>query len=215
MNRKMNLESIKECVYGKHIAVVGNARALVENGTDKLPIDDYEVVVRINKPVISNRTGFRTDVLFLAQRNAESHIVNTVKPTWICWTRPEAFQDIPKSHIWLTTQPNVAVIPKDFLFAVHKRFGTKKATGVASMDQNRRVPSTGFLTLWYLFRECEPKWVDVWGFDFWLSGTTSTPGRSHPGPHDYPMERSILMGEKSWGWVDPRHNDLGRIRRMG
>ena len=218
---RLKLNVNRAMVKGKKVALIGNAKRTIYNSDgspnkEPLPIDNhYDVIVRLNMAMVGTRLGARTDILGLAQRNICQHVLTRVRPMWILWTRPEDFRDFPPEMEWLRDTINVAILPKPFLTWLQTKMGTtKKASGPSHMSPGRRVPSTGLLMLLWLLRDCEPAWVDVWGFDFWKSGTTSTPERSYPGPHDYQMERAILFAQRGWTWIDPSHNDPERGLRI-
>jgi len=206
-NTALHISELQAAIEGKRVAVVGNAKQTLE-GEGRLPIDDYDYVIRFNRAMVGTRLGAKTDLLVLAQIGIQQHILSTVRPELILWTRPQKFQEIPKSHDYLNHCDNVIILPKDLLFGLHSDFGTLELKSVGNMMlPKRRVPSTGFIGLWYLLEHCSPASVDIWGFDFWESRSTSSPERATPGPHDYGLERAKLYGMGGFKFIDPKHND--------
>lgn len=173
---------MKEWFEGKTVAVIGNAMSLFEKQYGK-EIDDHDVVVRLNRaailytrPEVTLSHGTRTDV-------------------WIFWNTSEYkshFKKIPshvkKMHAGHQGRNVSNVHSVDFVYPDSLYKELKKRAGKHSN------PTTGFITLDYISK-CNPKHVDVYGFDWKETPTFTDPDmkKEKMCPHDYKTEREYCM----------------------
>jgi hypothetical protein len=166
----------------KTIAVIGNASSLFEKNYGS-EIDSHDVVVRINKAAM----------LYTRKEVNKSHGSKT--DVWVFWNTAEYKSFFPKisKHIKKMhaghqgrTPNNIDLI--DFLYPDDLYKELKKHSG------KHNNPTTGLITLDYISR-CNPKHIDVYGFDWKSSPTFTDPEmkREKACPHDYPVEKEYCM----------------------
>jgi len=163
---------IKNIIQDKDVAIVGNAQSLFR---EKRPIDQHEVVVRINKGfpkmwgLLKGKIGERTDIWATSLALDEE----TVKT-----------QFNPKAILWCT--PNWGSM-NDYL--------RKEAIRLDRRDWQVMVdglgarPSTGFMVIYYTF-PCA-KSITLYGFDFWSTPNFYT-NNIHIGPHNPIKEKRVI-----------------------
>lgn len=173
---------MKEWLEGKTVAVVGNAMSLFDKSYGR-EIDSHDVVVRINKAAM----------LYTRQEASSSH--GTKTNVWVFWNTSEYktfFPKIPK-HVKKMhaghqgrTPNNIHMI--DFVYPDSLYKELKKHAGKHSN------PTTGLIFLDHLSK-CNPKHVDVYGFDWKETPTFTDPDmkRERMCPHDYETEKNYCM----------------------
>ena len=169
---------MKEWFEGKTVAVIGNSMALF-NKSYGAEIDAHDVVVRINKAAM----------LYTRQEASKSHGTKThVRVFWSAAEYKSFFSKLPK-HVKKMhaghqgrTPNNVGLV--DFVYPESRYKELKKHAGKHSN------PTTGLITLDYI-AACNPKHVDVYGFDWKATATFTDPEmkREKACPHDYPTEK--------------------------
>lgn len=173
---------MKEWFEGKTIAVIGNAMCLFDKNYG-VEIDSHDVVVRMNKAAM----------LYTRQEVSKSH--GTKTDVWSFWNTAEYksfFNKIPK-HVKKMhaghqgrTPGNLGLV--DFVYPDSLYKELKKHSG------NHNNPTTGLITLDYIYH-CNPKHVNVYGFDWKETATFTDPDkkRERMCPHDYQTEKEYCM----------------------
>ena len=164
--------AVLEDLAGKHIALIGNARALSDahHGTD---IDGADMVIRINRAPMPAATshGTRTDWLALAVRLDEGERAR-LAPQRILWMSPKR-----KRLDWQTaTSPGFYLHPLPDYQAMKDRLGAPPTTGAMMID---------------LIARSDMARLELYGFDFFASLSLSGRRRADQVPHDF-------SGESAW-----------------
>jgi hypothetical protein len=175
---------MKEWFENKSVALIGNAMSLFDKDYGS-EIDSHDVVVRLNKAAM----------LYSNMDAEKSHGRRT--DVWIFWNTSEYRNHFPK---W----PNVKK-----MHAGHQaRFdaNTKYADFVYPMIPNyerlRRKagthnnPTTGLIAIdWIMY--CNPKSLDIYGFDWKETPTFTDPKRVRDRvcPHDFVTEKAYVASE--------------------
>jgi hypothetical protein len=156
----------------KHIALIGNARALAGSGHGA-DIDAADLVIRINRaPMPSSAShGSRTDWLALATRLPKADR-NRIAPARILWMSPKR-----KRLDWCTaTSPGFYLHPLADYLAFKDRLGAPPTTGAMMIA---------------LIARSEMSRLDLYGFDFFASLSLSGRRSAEQVPHDF-------SGESRW-----------------
>ncbi|MBU2957177.1 glycosyltransferase family 29 protein [Paracoccus sp. 1_MG-2023] len=158
---------------GRHVALVGNARALADKDQGAR-IDAADTVIRINRaPMPSARShGTRTDWLALATRldNADRA---RIAPGRILWMSPKR-----KRLDWTSASSDGFYLhPLDDYRALRGRFAAPPTTGAMMIE---------------LLMRSDLASLTLHGFDFFASLSLS--GRRTAGqvPHDFAAERAMV-----------------------
>lgn len=165
----------------KHVALVGNARALAE--TDHgARIDAADLVIRINgAPMPSAEShGGRTDWLALAVRLSQADRAR-IAPDRILWMSPKR-----KRLDWRTaTSPGFYLHPLADYRALQARLGAPPTTGAMMID---------------LIARSQMARLDLFGFDFFASLSLSGRRTADQVPHDFKGEsewvREIMLADR-------------------
>lgn len=166
-------EALLAALTGKHIALIGNARALARHRFGER-IDAADLVVRINRaPMPSAQShGTRTDWLALATSLRPADRAR-IAPSRILWMSPKR-----KRLDHATAQSaGFYLNPTADYAALRDAIGAPPTTGALTIDLLRRG-AIGSLTLY--------------GFDFFASQSLSGRRRADQVPHDFGAEA---------GWV--------------
>ena len=170
-------------LYGRRIALVGNAQSLL-NTQFGSQIDSMDLVVRMNHGVILKPMcqGFRTDVLAMSCRMPESDLVRQFDPPTIVWVSPR----------WWYIQPYSRAVMRRVFF--YPRRDSERLSR-AKLDGKR--PSTGFM-MTQLLLQLGAGEVHLFGFDF---GSTPTfyNAPDYLTPRDYAAEARHLLAQASAG----------------
>ena len=175
---------MKEWFEGKSVALIGNSMSIFDKkyGAE---IDSHDVVVRLNKAAM----------LYSNMDSTKSHGKRT--DVWIFWNTSEYKNHFPK---W----PNVKK-----MHAGHQaRFdaNTKHCNFVYPMKPNyenlrkksgtHNNPTTGLIAIdWIMY--CNPKSLDIYGFDWKETPTFTDPKRVRDRvcPHDFVTEKAYVANE--------------------
>lgn len=156
---------------GKHIAIVGNARALADqaHGAD---IDAADIVIRINRapmPAISSH-GSRTDWLALATSLSKTETAR-INPRRILWMSPKR----KRLRLWVAETAGFYLYPLE----QHRQFS----------DMLRAPPTTGLMVI-QLVARTKAASVTLYGFDFFASLSLTGSRTMAQVPHDFAAERA-------------------------
>jgi len=154
---------------GKRVALVGNARSLVERDEGG-EIDRADIVIRINRaPMPATRThGARTDWLALATSLPEREM-GRIRPKRVLWM----------SHKRKRLPWRIASSRGFYLHQLADWRRLKEALGAP--------PTTGLMVMEFLM-ESELAELRLHGFDFFASLSLSGSRRADQVPHDFETE---------------------------
>jgi hypothetical protein len=158
---------------GKHVALIGNARALAESHHGAA-IDAADRVVRINLAPMTSPTshGTRTDWLALAVRLGTADRAR-IAPGRILWMSHKR-----KRLDWRTaTSPGFYLHPLDDFAALKARLGAPPTTGAMMIDLIARSDMTS---------------LSLYGFDFFASLSLSGNRTAGKVPHDFVKEADFV-----------------------
>lgn len=172
---------------GRHVALVGNARALAASDHGAR-IDAADLVIRINRaPQPDPRShGRRTDWLALATRLPEADRAR-LNPGRILWMSAKR-----KRLDWTTARsPGFYLHPLRDIALLGDRLGAKPTTGAMMIE---------------LCLRGDPASVTLYGFDFFASLSLSGRRAATAVPHDFAAEAA---------WVADLMRHDPRLRRVG
>nr|WP_246723649.1 glycosyltransferase family 29 protein [Rhizobium sp. ARZ01] len=172
---------------GKTVALVGNARSLGSSSHGSL-IDSHDIVVRFNRvPIVSRRShGFRTDWIATGIPLDQSRLDN-LGASRVLWMSP--YRRKMTADTILLRELYVHPVKEIHVLA-----------------ENARVerPTTG-LTAIELFRRSTCRAVDLYGFDFYATQSSSSHQTIENAPHTFDREeahvRQILSKDKRFSLV--------------
>lgn len=154
---------------GKHVALVGNARALAET-RHGAAIDAADLIIRINlAPMPSAEShGSRTDWLALAVRLKPAERVR-LDPRRILWMSPKR-----KRLDWASaSSPGFYLHPLEDYHALKEGLGAPPTTGAMMID---------------LLLRSDLASLTLYGFDFFASQSLSGRRTADQVPHDFSSE---------------------------
>lgn len=166
---------------GRRIALIGNARSLVES-TQGARIDSADLVIRINRAPMPQALshGSRTDWLALATR-LEPGDRARIAPGRILWMSPKR-----KRLDWLSaSSPGFYLHPLADYHALRDRLGAPPTTGAMMID---------------LIERSRMVQLDLFGFDFFASLSLSGRRTADQVPHDFGAEaqwvRRLMLADR-------------------
>ena len=179
------LNNIKPMLRNRSVAIVGNSESLIKKGSLGGEIDCHDVVIRFNKGFPGAKTGYKTDLLFLActLTQEELKLFNgaiTVKRSGLC-----------ENQCDLTINP----ADRDML----------KQEGTLAVNRHGEIkcqPSTGFLAINFAL-SCQPKRIDLYGFDFFKTPTYYNQP-DYQTLHNGEKEREKVLEYEKWGLLKIR-----------
>jgi hypothetical protein len=170
---------------GRHVALVGNARALAE-ARHGARIDAADLVIRINRAPMpgAQSHGTRTDWLGLATSLPQADRAR-LGPGRILWMSPKR-----KRLDWRTaTSPGFYLHPLPDIAALGARLGAPPTTGAMLIDLCLRAPLAS---------------LTLYGFDFFASLSLSGRRSAADVPHDFGAEaawvQDLLAREPRLTW---------------
>lgn len=170
---------------GRHVALVGNARALAE-ARHGARIDAADLVIRINRAPMpgAQSHGTRTDWLGLATSLPQADRAR-LEPGRILWMSPKR-----KRLDWRTaTSPGFYLHPLPDIAALGARLGAPPTTGAMLIDLCLRAPLAS---------------LTLYGFDFFASLSLSGRRAAADVPHDFGAEaawvQDLLAREPRLTW---------------
>lgn len=148
---KNNIIEIQNFLNHKTICLLGNSNNILKN---KKNIDSYDIVCRINRGIPKEKENFigsRTDILFLSTKMEDTDITKNFNPKYVVWIT----KDTTRQTNWINH--NVIRVPVEDWQNVKNQLTT--------------LPSTGCVSLYFLINHIEFDRLDIYGFDFFRSGT--------------------------------------------
>ena len=175
---------MKEWFEDKTVALVGNAMSLFDKkyGTE---IDSHDVVVRLNKAAM----------LYQSMDAEKSHGKRT--DVWIFWNTSEyrnyfsKHPKVKKMHAGHQARFDANTKHADFVYPMIPNY--EKLKRKSGQHNN---PTTGLIAIdWIVY--CNPKSLDIYGFDWKATPTFTDPKRvrDRACPHDYPTEKLYVETE--------------------
>ena len=175
---------MKEWFEGKTVALVGNAMSLFDREYGE-EIDAHDVVVRLNKAAM----------LYERMDAEKSHGRRT--DVWFFWNTSEykekfaSHPTVKKVHAGHQARFSVNTKLADFVYPMSPNYEVLKTK--AGKHNN---PTTGLIAIDWIV-SCEPKTLDIYGFDWKETPTFTDPKRVRDKacPHDYPTEKNYIFTE--------------------
>jgi len=170
---ELTLESQRELINGKHVAVVGNATSLFDHRYGEF-IDESQVVIRLNRGLISahldihrslNSLGDETDVLAGFHFDEDAWRLEGKPPVWYYDPRQARGE--------------------------HRKWEGMAEWHAHDDDTDERL-SSGSRVLETLCFKMEPASVTLYGFDFFETGTWYGADTK---PHDSKVEEDFILKE--------------------
>jgi len=146
-----NIIEVQEFLKNKNICLLGNSNNILKNPKN---IDSYDIICRINRgsPIGKEKfIGSRTDILFLSTKMKDADITKNFNSKYLMWIT----KDIEKQNNWL--EQNVIKVPSEDWYEVKSILKT--------------LPSSGCISIYFLIKHIEFNKLDIYGFDFFRSGT--------------------------------------------
>lgn len=172
---------MKEWFEGKTVAIIGNAMSLFNKEYGK-EIDEHEVVVRLNKAAM----------LYTDWGVEKSHGKKT--DVWIFWNTGEyksqftKYPKVKKMHAGHQARFDANLKHVDFVYPNIPNYELlRRKSG------NHNNPTTGLIAIDWI-TTCEPKSLDIYGFDWKDTPTFTDPKRLRDKscPHDFETERAYI-----------------------
>lgn len=161
-------------LQGKHIALIGNARALAD-GQSGAEIDRADLVIRINRAPMPAPTshGTRCDWLALATRLNGADRAR-LAPSRVLWMSPKR-----KRLDWRTaSSAGFYLHPLPDYLDLKARLGASPTTGAMMID---------------LLTRSDMGRLDLYGFDFFASLSLSGRRTAQDVPHDFSAESAWVQ----------------------
>lgn len=160
LNKNKNL--LHEITFNKSVALVGNGPSEVGTNNGKF-IDDYDVVIRFNNFItdgFEEDYGKKVDVWVRGSAGDDiikSHDISDL--SGIIWEAdylhfPFHYNDLDTIYSQLNSSPDKI---SNFDFLSHNLLSSK---------YNINYPTTGLLTIFYLFTLANPKKIGLYGFSY-------------------------------------------------
>jgi hypothetical protein len=167
---------ILNALAGKSLSVVGNARSLAEK-TFGEQIDANEIVVRFNQmPIISRRShGSRTDWLATSV-SVDKEFLERRGVSRVLWMSTRR----RKISAEMLSLGDLYLHPKNDVVRLARRAGVER-------------PSTGLMLI-DLLAQSTCRSIELYGFDFFKSQSSSGHQTAETAPHDFEKEEAFVAG---------------------
>lgn len=155
------LHGLFDRMKDKRVAIVGNAKSLLDKGQAD-EIDDHDTVIRFNKGFPSKLVGLNTDIVFLActLTNEELDKYRRYNRTCAFVQRSNLCHNYCDYKLHPTDRTRFAQTPCEY----------RSKTSPGKLSQ----ASTGFLAIQFAL-SCGCKSIDLYGFDFFKTDTYYNP----------------------------------------
>lgn len=173
-----------ELLSGKSIAIVGNAKSLLETNYGE-QIETHDIIIRLNKGFVTQQSaqGTRTDMVGLTPELSEGETIARFEPSYFLML-------IPKMR-------HYRLFGKD---AVRNTLFYKFRYWLADRNLIGRRPSSGFMAISWMVRLGQAKSITLYGFDFGATPTYYNPV-GYKTPHNYDREREIVLDWERKGLI--------------
>lgn len=167
-------QDVFDLVRDRRVALVGNSRALAGT-TFGEEIDAHDLVVRFNSAPIPSVAshGARTDIV-ATSIELEKSIMAERGASHLFWMSPPR-NALPR---WMVRWPSFFLYPQASHKALCAKVGNRPTTGLMVIELLSRSPC---------------KAVDLYGFDFYQSGSLSGGQTKATSPHDYDTEEDFVL----------------------
>ena len=171
-------EKFKEFFNDKSVAIIGNAQSLFdyELGNE---IDSHDIVIRMNSGMIqkSISQGSKTTIWASSFPLKENVVNNEFNPKYIFWITPK-----------LSVKPlySISFHKKMFMLPFNVWEELFK-----NLDETR--PTTGLSIIYFLLEHCNPKNVDLYGFDFFETKSFYLEKIRTDTPHNFSKEKEYVL----------------------
>lgn len=164
-NRYPEISKIGAEIYGKRIAIVGNAKSIFDKSNGE-EIDNHDFVIRFNRGFITEpkAQGTKTNMLLLACNLTPKEIMS-YKPDYV----------VNRSNAW--ENPTA--------FVINNKERAKMTNRLIAQ------PSTGFIAIDICFNYMAAS-IDLYGFDFEKTPTFYNP-EGYKTPHNYTAEEEAVL----------------------
>lgn len=163
-----------DMLRGKSVAVVGNARSLLEKDFGP-SIDAFDVVIRCNAAPIPNvRSHGQKTTAIATSIELEKQIMSEKGASHLLWMSP------PRNALpgWMLKWPDFFLYPKENHRRLIERIGGGR-------------PTTGLMVVDLL--SCSPcRQVALYGFDFFKSQSLSSDRTREAAPHQFDAEEDYI-----------------------
>lgn len=174
----MPFSTLKPRLEGSTVALVGNARSLASQGLGAR-IDRCTLVIRLNAAPHSGSESHGTSTHWLGTSSflAPSRL-RELDPELLLWMTPQRRGLASLAYAW--RRPLLFYPQAWWRNLADSLGGARPTTGLMMIDFLTRIG--GFAEL------------QLFGFDFFQSGSLSARGLSGPPPHDFAREKAHVMG---------------------
>jgi hypothetical protein len=180
---------LKSAIAGKSIALVGHAKGLsaTQQGKD---IDQHDIVIRM--------------------KDAQNQLPAShgTKTTWLATNRivpRQRLRELSPEHIFfMATHDRWRIAP--FVVAGWSvSFYPAKQWQALSAKLGNARPSTGMMTIDHIVNAGTFASFDLYGFDFFESGSLTKRKTDRPAPHEFGREKDLVL---QWVEADPRFTHI-------
>ena len=171
-------EKFKEFFNDKSVAIIGNAQSLFDHELGN-EIDSHDIVIRMNSGMIqkSISQGSKTTIWASSFPLKENVVNNEFNPKYIFWITPK-----------LSVKPlySISFHKKMFMLPFNVWEELFK-----NLDETR--PTTGLSIIYFLLEHCNPKNVDLYGFDFFETKSFYLEKIRTDTPHNFSKEKEYVL----------------------
>jgi hypothetical protein len=171
-------EKFKEFFNDKSVAIIGNAQSLFDHELGN-EIDSHDIVIRMNSGMIqkSISQGSKTTIWASSFPLKENVVNNEFNPKYIFWITPK-----------LSVKPlySISFHKKMFMLPFNVWEELFK-----NLDETR--PTTGLSIIYFLLEHCNPKNVDLYGFDFFETKSFYLEKIRTDTPHNFSKEKEYVF----------------------
>ncbi len=161
-----DLHKIEKLFKGKRVALIGNSNKVIGK---KYPIDEYDVVVRINRAwdlpsSMKKDVGTQLDILCISggERKNLAHLLESDFST--VWMARKRRDELPSE-----LAEKLYFYPLEWWYELYERLGAYPSTGCMAFDMLRRlIGDDGHLTLYGFDFFQSDNWYNKKKFKYWL-----------------------------------------------
>ena len=171
-------EKFKEFFNDKSVAIIGNAQSLFDHELGN-EIDSHDIVIRMNSGMIqkSISQGSKTTIWASSFPLKENVVNNEFNPKYIFWITPKLSV---KPLYSISFHKKMFMLPFNIWEELFK-----------NLDETR--PTTGLSIIYFLLEHCNPKNVDLYGFDFFETKSFYLEKIRTDTPHNFSKEKEYVF----------------------